>query len=98
MKASLGVVEFRHRVALRVRFPRDKVVWMWGAGLRLEALTGRNARFDSLRQAGGFPASPPRQRITSEPGMRHRMLRRGWPPRDLRGEDHKVVAVVGDGR
>jgi 1-deoxy-D-xylulose-5-phosphate synthase len=102
--AGLGVVELT--VALHYAFdtPRDQLVWDVGhQGYPHKLLTGRNERMETLRQEGGvsgflkrseseydtFGAGHAATSISAALGMA--------VGRDVRGEDFKVVAVVGDG-
>jgi 1-deoxy-D-xylulose-5-phosphate synthase len=102
--AGLGVVELS--VALHHVFdtPRDQLVWDVGhQGYPHKVLTGRKQRFESLRQEDGisgflkrsesdydaFGAGHAATSISAAFGMA--------AGRDLRGEDFKVVAVIGDG-
>ncbi|MFW5947504.1 MAG: 1-deoxy-D-xylulose-5-phosphate synthase [Gemmatimonadota bacterium] len=101
---GLGVVELT--IALHYVFdtPRDRLVWDVGhQGYPHKILTGRNDRFDTIRQKGGlsgflkrdeseydtFGAGHAATSISAAFGMA--------TARDLRGEDHDVVAVIGDG-
>jgi 1-deoxy-D-xylulose-5-phosphate synthase len=101
---GLGVVDLT--VALHYVFdtPRDRLVWDVGhQGYPHKILTGRNERFPSIRQKGGlsgflkrdeseydtFGAGHAATSISAALGMA--------TARDLRGEKHKVVAVIGDG-
>jgi 1-deoxy-D-xylulose-5-phosphate synthase len=101
---GLGVVDLT--VALHYVFdtPRDRVVWDVGhQGYPHKILTGRNDRFPSIRQKDGlsgflkrdeseydtFGAGHAATSISAALGMA--------TARDLRGEDHKVVAIIGDG-
>jgi 1-deoxy-D-xylulose-5-phosphate synthase len=101
---GLGVVDLT--VALHYVFdtPRDRLVWDVGhQGYPHKILTGRNDRFPSIRQKDGlsgflkrdeseydtFGAGHAATSISAALGMA--------TARDLRGEDHKVVAVIGDG-
>ncbi|HLV25292.1 MAG TPA: 1-deoxy-D-xylulose-5-phosphate synthase [Gemmatimonadales bacterium] len=102
--AGLGVVELS--VALHRVFdtPRDQFVWDVGhQGYPHKLLSGRANRFDTLRQEGGisgflkrdeseydaFGAGHAGTAISAAYGMA--------VGRDLRGEDFKVVAILGDG-
>ncbi len=102
--AGLGVVELT--VALHYVFdtPRDQLVWDVGhQGYPHKVLTGRNARMETLRQEGGisgflkrseseydaFGAGHAATSISAALGMA--------VGRDLKGEDYKVVAILGDG-
>lgn len=102
--AGLGVVELT--VALHYVFdtPRDQLVWDVGhQGYPHKLLTGRNAAMETLRQENGvsgflkrsespydaFGAGHAATAISAALGMA--------AARDVRGEDFKVVAVLGDG-
>ena len=102
--AGLGVVELT--IALHYAFdtPRDQLVWDVGhQGYPHKLLTGRNARMETLRQEDGvsgflkrneseydaFGAGHAATAISAALGMA--------VGRDVRGEEFKVVAVVGDG-
>ncbi len=102
--ASLGCVELAIALLYEFDSPRDKVVWDVGhQAYAWKLLTGRNPRFDSLRQTGGISGFL--RRAESE----HDQFGAGHAgtgmsaafgmatARDLQGLDHKVVAVVGDG-
>jgi len=102
--AGLGVVELT--IALHYAFdtPRDQLVWDVGhQGYPHKLLTGRNARMETLRQEGGvsgflkrsesdydaFGAGHASTSISAALGMA--------VGRDVKGEDFKVAAIVGDG-
>src|ERR1043166_1491287 len=102
--AGLGVVELT--IALHSVFdtPTDRLVWDVGhQGYPHKLLTGRNARLETLRQEGGlsgvlkrteseydaFGAGHAATAISAALGMA--------AGRDVRGEDFKVAAVLGDG-
>lgn len=102
--AGLGVVELT--IALHRAFdtPRDQLVWDVGhQGYPHKVLTGRKDRMHTLRQEGGisgflkrtesaydtFGAGHAATSISAALGMA--------AGRDLRGEDFKVVAIIGDG-
>ncbi len=102
--ASLGVVELATAVAVVFDSPRDKVVWDVGhQAYTWKLLTGRNDRLDTLRQQGGisgflrrdesphdhFGAGHAGTALSAAVGMA--------VARDLKGEHHDVVAIVGDG-
>ena len=102
--ASLGAVELT--VALHAVFdaPRDLVVWDVGhQAYGHKLLTGRRDRFSTLRQEGGVSGFPVRRESEYDTfGVAHASTAIGAAlgmaiARDLRGEDHRVVAVVGDG-
>ncbi|MEY4608503.1 MAG: 1-deoxy-D-xylulose-5-phosphate synthase, partial [Gemmatimonadota bacterium] len=102
--AGLGVVELT--IALHKAFdtPRDQLVWDVGhQGYPHKVLTGRKDQMHTLRQEGGisgflkrtespydtFGAGHAATSISAALGMA--------AGRDIRGEDFKVVAIIGDG-
>ena len=104
ISSSLGATELT--VALHRVFdsPRDKIVWDTGHQAYVhKILTGRRDRFDALRQLGGisgflvrsesehdqFGAGHAGTSISAAHGMA--------VARDLKKEEHHVVAVIGDG-
>jgi 1-deoxy-D-xylulose-5-phosphate synthase len=102
--AGLGVVELSVVLHAVLDTPRDQLVWDVGhQGYPHKVLTGRLDRMESLRQEGGisgflkrteseydtFGAGHAATSISAALGMA--------AGRDLRGEDFKVVAVIGDG-
>src|SRR5437667_1302630 len=104
ISSSLGTVELT--IALHRVFdsPRDKLVWDTGHQAYVhKMLTGRKDRFHTLRQFGGisgflardesehdvFGAGHAGTSISAAQGMAI--------ARDLKGEDHHVVAIIGDG-
>ena len=102
--ASLGVVELAIALLYEFDSPTDKIVWDVGhQAYAWKMLTGRNDAFPTLRQSGGisgflkrtesehdqFGAGHAGTAVSAALGMA--------TARDLKGEKHKVVAVVGDG-
>ncbi|MCE9602100.1 MAG: 1-deoxy-D-xylulose-5-phosphate synthase [Gemmatimonadetes bacterium] len=102
--AGLGVVELT--IALHAAFdtPRDQLVWDVGhQGYPHKVLTGRRDRMHTLRQEGGisgflkrteseydtFGAGHAATSISAAVGIA--------AGRDLKGEDFKVAAIIGDG-
>lgn len=102
--AGLGVVELT--IALHYVFdtPMDRLVWDVGhQAYPHKILTGRRDRMETMRQAGGLAAFPSRfesefdtfgvghssTAISAAVGM--------MVGRRMNGEDHHIVAVVGDG-
>jgi 1-deoxy-D-xylulose-5-phosphate synthase len=102
--AGLGVVELT--IALHVAFntPRDQLLWDVGhQGYPHKLLTGRNDRLETLRQESGlsgflkrseseydvFGAGHAATAISAALGIA--------AGRDLRGDNYKVVGIVGDG-
>ncbi len=102
--ASLGVVELATAVAYVFDSPRDKVVWDVGhQAYTWKLLTGRNDRFPTLRQAGGISGflrrdeSPHDHFGAGHAGTAMSAAFGMAVARDLKGEHHDVVVVVGDG-
>lgn len=101
---SLGTVELTLALHYVLDTPRDVLVWDVGHqcyGHKI--LTGRNDRFDSLRQEHGLSGFPRRAESEYDAfGTGHASTAisaaLGFAcARDIRGEDHRVAAVVGDG-
>ncbi|HTG01508.1 MAG TPA: 1-deoxy-D-xylulose-5-phosphate synthase [Nitrospirota bacterium] len=101
---SLGVVELT--IALHRAFdtPKDRIVWDVGhQAYAHKLLTGRRDRFSTLRQHGGISGFPKREEspfdcfdvghastsISAALGM--------IAARDIKKEDYRVIAVIGDG-
>ncbi|MGD0142303.1 MAG: 1-deoxy-D-xylulose-5-phosphate synthase [Rhizomicrobium sp.] len=102
--AGLGVVELT--VALHYVFdtPTDKLVWDVGhQAYPHKILTGRRDRMRSLRQGGGLSGFTKRAESKFDPfGAAHSSTSisagLGFAvARDLKGETHNVVSVIGDG-
>ncbi len=102
--ASLGVVELTIALLHEFDSPTDKIVWDVGhQAYAWKLLTGRNDAFPTLRQTDGisgflrrsesqhdhFGAGHAGTAMSAALGMA--------TARDLKGQTHKVVAVVGDG-
>ena len=102
--AGLGVVELT--VALHYVFdtPRDRLVWDVGhQAYPHKILTGRRDRIRTLRQGGGLSGFTRRSESVYDAfGAAHSStsISAGLGmavARDLKGERHNVVAVIGDG-
>jgi 1-deoxy-D-xylulose-5-phosphate synthase len=102
--ASLGAVELIVVLHYVFNTPIDKIVWDVGhQAYAHKILTGRKNKFSSLRKFGGISGFPNREEseydtftvghastaISAALGMA--------VGRDLKGENYKVVAVIGDG-
>ena len=101
---SLGVVELTIALHYVYDTPRDILIWDVGhQAYPHKILTGRNERFETIRQEGGLSGFPRRVESEYDPfGTAHASTSisasLGFArARDLRGEKHRVVAVVGDG-
>ncbi len=102
--AGLGVVELT--IALHAAFdtPNDQLVWDVGhQGYPHKILTGRTAQMHTLRQEGGLSGFLKRSESPYDAfgaGHAATSISAGYGiavGRDLRGEQFKVVAVIGDG-
>lgn len=102
--ASLGAVELTLALHRVFDAPHDLLVWDVGhQAYGHKLLTGRLSSFGSLRQEGGISGFPMRSESEYDTfGVAHASTAIGAAlgmavARDLRGDKHKVVAVVGDG-
>ena len=101
---SLGAIELTIALHYVYNTPKDKLIWDVGhQAYAHKLLTGRRDSFHTLRQYGGisgfckrseseydvFDAGHASTSISSALGIAC--------GRDLRGEDFKVVAIIGDG-
>ena len=101
---NLGVVELTMALHLSFDLPADKIVWDVGhQAYTHKILTGRKTGFDELRKYGGMSGFPKRKEsdcdafdtghsstsISAAMGLVN--------ARDLLGENHHVIAVIGDG-
>ncbi|MDI6751393.1 MAG: 1-deoxy-D-xylulose-5-phosphate synthase [bacterium] len=104
LASSLGVVELTIALHKVFSLPKDKLIWDVGhQSYSHKLLTGRLERFHTLRQLGGISGFPKKKEsvydafdtghastsISAALGMAL--------ARDLQKEDHKVVAIIGDG-
>ncbi|MGE5507120.1 MAG: 1-deoxy-D-xylulose-5-phosphate synthase [Chitinophagales bacterium] len=104
LASNLGVVELTLALHLAFDSPRDKLIWDVGHQSYVhKLLTGRRAAFSTLRQydgVAGFPKRAESEHDLFETGHSSTALSAALGmaiARDLRGERHQVVAVVGDG-
>ena len=104
LASNLGVIELTAALHFVFDLPRDKVIWDVGhQSYAHKLLTGRKDRFHTLRQYEGISGFPKRDEspydafdsghsgtsISSALGMAE--------ARRLKGEDARVIAVIGDG-
>jgi 1-deoxy-D-xylulose-5-phosphate synthase len=102
--ASLGAIELTLALHYVFDAPRDQIVWDVGhQAYGHKILTGRRDRFETLRQRHGLSGFPKRDESEYDTfGVAHASTAVSAAlgmavARDLRHEDFKVVAVVGDG-
>ncbi|OGC05039.1 1-deoxy-D-xylulose-5-phosphate synthase [candidate division WOR-1 bacterium RIFOXYA12_FULL_43_27] len=103
LASSLGAVELA--VALHATFdsPVDKIIWDVGhQSYAHKLLTGRLDRFNTLRQHGGISGFPNAAESPHDPftvGHASASISQALglvKARDLNGEKHSVIAVIGD--
>lgn len=104
LASNLGVVELTIALHRVFNCPEDKIIWDVGHQSYVhKILTGRAAGFDTLRQTGGmsgFPKSRDSIYDAYDTGHSSTSLSAAAgmaAARDIRHEDHQVVAVIGDG-
>jgi len=104
LATNLGIVELT--LALHAVFdaPRDKIVWDTGNQVYAHKLiTGRRGQFHTLRQFGGLSGFTRREESpydTFNAGHAGTSISAALgmvEARDHLGQDHKVIAVIGDG-
>ena len=103
LSASLGAVELAIALHYCLESPRDKIVWDVGhQSYAHKLLTGRSKHFDTLREMGGISGFPCAKESEHDPftcGHSSTSISSALglaTARDLKGEDSKVVAVIGD--
>ena len=104
LASNLGVVELTLALHLAFDMPKDKMIWDVGHQTYVhKLLTGRKDKFSTLRKTDGLSGFPKRAEseydlydtghsstsISAALGMA--------TARDLKKEDHEVVAIIGDG-
>src|SRR5579864_8721607 len=102
--AGLGVVELTTAIHYVFNTPDDRVIWDVGhQAYPHKILTGRRSRMRTLRQGGGLSGFTKRAESEYDAfGAAHSSTSisasLGFAvARDLKGENHNVVAVIGDG-
>ena len=101
---NLGVVELTLALHRVFDSPRDKIIWDVGhQSYPHKLVTGRFEQFDTLRTRGGLAGYPRRAESEHDPfgtshGSTSISAALGFAvARDLKGESHHVIAVIGDG-
>ncbi len=101
--SSLGVVELTIALHRVLESPRDKIVWDTGhQAYAHKLLTGRYARFGTLRQLGGIGGFPRRSESEHDvfdgghAGTGLSMAQGLATARDLRHSMERIAVVVGD--
>ena len=104
LASNLGVVELTLALHYVFNSPEDKFIWDVGHQAYVhKILTGRRADFKNLRQMDGMSGFPKRHE------SKHDVFETGHSStsisaalgmakaRDLKGEHHQVIAIIGDG-
>jgi len=104
LASSLGVVELTIALHYAFNTPDDKIVWDVGhQAYAHKIITGRRELFRTLRQYGGASGFPRREESvydTFNVGHSSTSISAALgiaQSRCIKGEHHKVVAVIGDG-
>ncbi len=104
LSSNLGVVELTLALHMVFESPRDKILWDVGHQCYAHKLiTGRRDKFPTLRKLGGvagfpMPSESPHDNFNTGHSSTSLSSALGLAvARDMRGEDFKVVAVIGDG-
>lgn len=104
LASNLGVVELTMAIYLVFDLPKDKIIWDVGhQSYTHKVLSGRKGEFDDLRQYGGMSGFPKRKESPCDAfdtGHSSTSISAGLglaQARDVSGQDHFVVSVIGDG-
>ena len=104
LASNLGVVELTMALHLSLNLPQDKLIWDVGHQAYIhKLLTGRKDQFTTLRQMdgiSGFPKISESEYDAFDTGHSSTAISAALglvKARDLSGQKHKVVAVLGDG-
>ena len=104
LASNLGVVELTMALHLCCNLPEDKIVWDVGhQSYTHKILTGRKDGFEHLRQFGGMSGFPKQSESdcdafdTGHSSTSISVALGLAKARDLKKQDHKIFAVIGDG-
>lgn len=104
LASNLGVVELTMAIYLVFDLPKDKIIWDVGhQSYTHKILSGRKGEFDDLRQYGGMSGFTKRKESPCDAfdtGHSSTSISAGLglaQARDVSGQDHFVVSVIGDG-
>ena len=104
LASNLGAVELTMALHNVLDFPQDKLIWDVGhQAYTHKILTGRKEKFSTLRQEGGLSGFPKRSESDCDvydAGHSSNSVSIGLGyvrARDLLGQRHHVVSVIGDG-
>lgn len=103
LASNLGVVELTMAIYLAFDLPKDKIIWDVGHQSYTHKILSGRKDFDDLRQYGGMSGFPKRKESPCDAfdtGHSSTSISAGLglaQARDVKGEDHFVVSVIGDG-
>ena len=104
LASNLGVVELTIALHSVFNAPIDKIIWDVGHQTYVhKILTGRKEKINTLRKMdglAGFPKTSESEYDTFDTGHSSTSISIALGmarARDLKGENHKVIAVIGDG-
>ena len=104
LASNLGVVELTLALHNVLDLPQDKIIWDVGhQAYTHKILTGRKEGFVNLRKEGGMSGFPKRKESdcdSFDAGHSSNSISAGLGyvrARDLLGQNHRVVSVIGDG-
>ncbi len=104
LASNLGVIELTLALHNILNFPEDKLIWDVGhQAYTHKILTGRKDEFQNLRMEGGLSGFPKRKESDCDAfdtGHSSNSISAGLGyvrARDIQGQKHSVVAVIGDG-
>lgn len=104
LSSNLGVVELTMAMYLAFNPKKDKIIWDVGhQSYTHKILSGRKKAFSELRRFGGISGFPKRGESPCDAfntGHSSTSISAGIgmaEARDLRGEKHSVISVIGDG-
>ena len=104
LASNLGAVELTIALHASMNFPEDKLIWDVGHQSYVhKILTGRKEELKTIRQNGGLSGFPKEEESDCDAfdtghSTTSIAVAAGYSrARDLKGENYKVVAVIGDG-
>ncbi len=104
LASNLGVVELTMAIHSVFDCPKDKIIWDVGHQTYVhKILTGRKDKLDTLRQIdglAGFPKTSESEYDSFDTGHSSTSISVALGmarARDIKGENHKIITVIGDG-
>ena len=104
LASNLGVVELTMAIHSVFNCPTDKIIWDVGHQTYVhKILTGRKDKLDTLRQLdglAGFPKTSESEYDAYDTGHSSTSISVALGmarARDIKGENHKIITVIGDG-